>query len=40
MSWAAANARVEPKGNVIIITNQASGTAKIDSLMAHSTPLR
>jgi phage terminase large subunit-like protein len=25
MSWAVANARVEPKGNAIIITKQASG---------------
>jgi phage terminase large subunit-like protein len=33
-SWAVANARVEPKGNAIIITKQASGTAKIDSFMA------
>ena len=34
MSWAVANARVEPKGNAIIITKQASGSAKIDQLMA------
>ena len=27
-------ARVEPKGNAIIITEQASGTAKMDPLMA------
>src|SRR5215475_10496330 len=32
MSWAVANARVEPKGNAII--KQASGSAKIDPLMA------
>jgi phage terminase large subunit-like protein len=34
MAWAVANARVEPKGNTIIITKQASGSAKIDPLMA------
>ena len=30
MAWAVSNARVEPKGNAIVITKQASGTAKID----------
>jgi hypothetical protein len=34
MAWAVGNARVEPKGNAITITKQASGTAKIDLLMA------
>jgi phage terminase large subunit-like protein len=34
MWWAVANARVEPKGNAIIIMQQASGSAKIDPLMA------
>ena len=34
MAWAVNNARVEPKGNAIVITKQASGTAKIDPLMA------
>ena len=34
MAWAVSNARVEPKGNAITITKQASGTTKIDPLMA------
>jgi phage terminase large subunit-like protein len=39
MAWAVSNARVEPKGNAIIITRQASGSAKIDPLMAAFNPI-
>lgn len=34
MEWAVSNAKVVPQGNAIVITKQASGTAKIDPLMA------
>jgi phage terminase large subunit-like protein len=34
MAWVVANAGVETKGNAVFVTKQASGTAKIDPLMA------
>lgn len=34
MNWVVGNAKVEPKGNAIIVTKQVSGTGKIDPLMA------
>ncbi len=34
MNWVVGNAKVEPRGNAILVTKQASGSAKIDPLMA------
>lgn len=34
MAWCVGNARVDPRANSILITKQASGSAKIDPLMA------
>lgn len=34
MAWSVGNAKVVPVGNAITITKQASGSAKIDPLMA------
>lgn len=34
LNWSIGNAKVEPRGNAIMITKQAAGTAKIDAVIA------
>jgi phage terminase large subunit-like protein len=34
MAWCVSNAKIVPSANAVLITKQASGTGKIDPLMA------
>lgn len=34
MAWSVGNAKIEPRGNAVLITKQASGSAKVDPLLS------
>jgi phage terminase large subunit-like protein len=37
MAWCVSNAKIEQRANSVLVTKQASGTAKIDALAATSS---